>query len=274
MGKVTILPETTKNPISLIGFCAGVCWGADVTDPQKNYKRGIDCIQNNHGRTIEYPDIYAVIDGYSARVIREWYTHIGGAPTRLQASTRYIDYDDFKYITPDSITNQQEALQIYSDAMKTISNAMQRLRQLGIPNEDVSMLLPLGMETKMVDKRNARNLADMSRQRLCQRTNWEFRRLLKKYLKELANYSSEWNVLIKLLMRPKCVELGRCPEKKSCGRFSISNRKKTWQQLGYSDQESDFLEEAMETYQKAQKDFAAADLNKMINGFKAVEDEE
>ena len=27
MGKITILPETTKNPISLIGERAGVCVG-------------------------------------------------------------------------------------------------------------------------------------------------------------------------------------------------------------------------------------------------------
>lgn len=274
MGKVTILPETTKNPISLIGFCAGICWGADVTDPKKNYNRGIDCIKNNHGRTIEYPDIYAVIDGYSARVIREWYTHIGGAPTRLQASTRYINCVDFKYVTPDSIENNHEALQRYSAAMHMLSDTLQRLQQLGIPNEDISMLLPLGMETKMVDKRNARNIADMSRQRLCKRANWEFRRLLKRYLKVLANYSPEWNVLVKLLMRPKCVEIGRCPEKKTCGRFSVSSRQEMWKRLGYSDQEAAFLSDAMDVYNNAQKDFFTDDLNKMINGFKALEEEE
>lgn len=27
MGKITILPETTKNPVTLIGRRAGVCWG-------------------------------------------------------------------------------------------------------------------------------------------------------------------------------------------------------------------------------------------------------
>lgn len=31
MGTVTILPETTKDPISLIGRRAGVCYGADIT---------------------------------------------------------------------------------------------------------------------------------------------------------------------------------------------------------------------------------------------------
>ena len=95
MGEIIILPETTKDPISLIGRRAGVCWGGDITDPKKNYKRGLDCIQSGHGRTWEFVDVHMVLDGYSARVIREWYTHIGGSPTRLQASTRYIDYGKF-----------------------------------------------------------------------------------------------------------------------------------------------------------------------------------
>lgn len=39
MKKITILPETTPDPISLIGRRAGVCWGADITDKEKNYKK-------------------------------------------------------------------------------------------------------------------------------------------------------------------------------------------------------------------------------------------
>ena len=41
MATVTILPETTKNPITLIGQRAGICWGADISDPKKNYERGL-----------------------------------------------------------------------------------------------------------------------------------------------------------------------------------------------------------------------------------------
>ena len=44
MRKVTILPETTKNPITLIGKRAGICYGADISDPIKNYKRGMGCV--------------------------------------------------------------------------------------------------------------------------------------------------------------------------------------------------------------------------------------
>uniref|UniRef100_UPI004055E283 FAD-dependent thymidylate synthase n=1 Tax=Acetatifactor sp. TaxID=1872090 RepID=UPI004055E283 len=85
MGTVVILPETTKSPITLMGQRAGVCWGADIEDEAKNYKRGLDCMESGHHRVMEYVNVEMVLEGYSARVIREWYTHIGGAPTRLQA---------------------------------------------------------------------------------------------------------------------------------------------------------------------------------------------
>ena len=112
MGKVIILDETTRNPITLIGKRAGVCWGADVTDDEKNYKRGLACLSSNHGRTLEFINVEMVLEGYSARVIREWYTHIGGSPTRLQASTRYIDYSKFDYVTPRKIEADRRALRI------------------------------------------------------------------------------------------------------------------------------------------------------------------
>ena len=109
MGKVIITNDTTKEPIQMIGKYAGECWGADTTVPSKNFKRGINCLNSEHGRTWEFPDVYMTIEGYSARVIREWYTHIGGAPSRLQASTRYINYDSFEYITPPKIANNEKA---------------------------------------------------------------------------------------------------------------------------------------------------------------------
>ena len=144
MSKVIIQEFTPKNPISMIGLEAGVCWGADTSDPIKNYKRGLECLENQHGRTFEYPDVYMIIDGYSARVIREWYTHIGGAPTRLQASTRYIDYQKgFDYITPPSIHADDTALALYSTAMRNITLTLQALEELGVPREDSALLLPL-----------------------------------------------------------------------------------------------------------------------------------
>lgn len=220
MGKVIILPETTKDPISLMGRRAGICWGADITDKNKNYKRGLECIKNNHGRVIEFPDIHMVIEGYSARVIREYYTHIGCLPSRLQASTRYINYDKFSYVIPPKIANNPETLAIYKETMNIISENCKKLEEMGISREDSAMQLPLGMETIMVDKRNPRNLIDMSRNRMCSRTYWEFRQLFDDILTALKNYSSEWEYIVNTQMMPKCEYLGYCPEKYSCGRKS------------------------------------------------------
>lgn len=218
MGKITILPETTKDPISLIGRRAGVCWGADISDEKKNYLRGLDCLESNHGRTLEFVNIEMVLDGYSARVIREWYTHIGGSPTRLQASTRYINYAGFPYVSPEKIEKNEEAREIYHGVMSSVSDALQQLEKLGIPREDAGMLLPLGMETRVVDKRNLRNLIDMSRQRMCSRAYWEFRKMFADVLAALYPVSDEWKVIIDRYMMPKCEMLGYCPEKHGCGR--------------------------------------------------------
>ena len=220
MGTVMILPETTANPITLIGERAGVCCGADTSNSEKNYQRGMDCIDSGHGRVLEFVNVEMVLDGYSARVMREWYTHIGGAPTRLQASTRYINYGEFEYVVPPSIMKNPTAFDLYTATMKTIGQMIKQLEDMDmpVPREDAALLLPLGMTTRVVDKRNLRNLIDMSRQRLCNRAYWEFRVLFHDIMFALKQYSAEWSMLVDTQFMPKCDVTGYCLEKKSCGR--------------------------------------------------------
>lgn len=219
MGKVIILPETTKNPITLIGERAGVCWVADITDAQKNYKRGMDCIVSGHGRTLEFVNVEMVLDGYSARVMREWYTHIGCLPARLQSSTRYIDYGRFDYIVPETVQANAKALERFNGTMSELQMAIRILEEdYGIPREDAALLLPLGMTTRVVDKRNLRNLVDMSHTRECVRAYWEFREMFGDLKKALADYSEEWEWIVRTQFKPKCEVLGYCPEKHGCGR--------------------------------------------------------
>lgn len=203
----------------MIGTEAGVCYGSDISNPEKNYKRGIQCLKDGHGRTWEFPDVYMILDEYSARVIREWYTHIGGAPTRLQASTRYINYQKgFDYFTPSSIENHPGAKEVYDDMMDYIKQGLQKLEAFGIPKEDSANGLPLGMETRIVCKHNFRNLADMSHQRECTRAYHEYRKLFKELCNALREYSEEWKYLVDNYFMPKCDIYGYCTEKSSCGR--------------------------------------------------------
>lgn len=219
MGRVIIQSYTTEKPITLIGAEAGVCYGSDTTSNKKNYRRGLKNISSGHGRTLEFPQVYIVFEGYSARVMRELYTHIGGGPTRLQASTRYIEYGEFEYIVPPTIAKNPNAVTIYKDIMHSIGNCYRALERIeDIPKEDIANILPLGMTSTVVCRTNLRNLIDMAHQRTCNRAYWEFRELMQDLKIALSEYSDEWKYIVDNYFIPKCEVCGFCTEEHSCGR--------------------------------------------------------
>lgn len=219
MGTVLINNVTPKNPITLIGECIGPCYGSDTSSNLKNYKRGLNSINAGHGRVLEYAEVWFVLQGYSARVIRELYTHIGGAPTRTQASTRYINYGNFDYIVPPSIAKNDLALDRYHMCMEHIQDCIRDLEAWGLPKEDAANVLPLGMTTTVSIRMNARTLISMAEQRLCSRAYWEYRQLMKDIITALGNYSDEWEVLADMMIC-KCDKCGWCEEEFSCGKYS------------------------------------------------------
>lgn len=214
--KVVVQEFTDKTPLQMIGFEAGVCWNADVSDPVKNKKRAWSCINSGHGRVLEYPNVYMTISGVSARCIREFYTHIGGLPTRLQESTRRVDCTDHTFYCPLSYEEDGEAFYIYTDSMEAIHREYKKMLDAGISVEDAGNALPLGDHTKIVVKMNLRNLIEMFHQRLCTKALKEYRDLMKEIRHALSEYSEEWKEVSKLFV-PKCVDLGYCTEAKGCG---------------------------------------------------------
>ena len=218
--KIKLDEHTTKDPLALMGKMAGECWGAPTNNVEKNITRAKDCITSGHGRVLEYPQVYFTVSGISARLAREIYTHVGGLPTRLQASTRYIDYQSgFEYVVPPAITQNEEALYEYLDCMDHITESQKKLEKLGIPREDIAMELPLGMTTTVSYRTNARALIDMSRVRECSRAYWEYQDFMHLLKEVLADYSDEWKYIVHNCFHAKCEEYGFCTEKNSCNRF-------------------------------------------------------
>ncbi len=195
---------------------AGVCWNSPIDDPEKNIKRAKECVVSGHGRVLEYVDIEICISEYSARAIREYYTHIGGGPTRLQESTRYVNCEKFGYFTPPTVKGNADAL--YAECMDFIKEKYAALLEAGVSKEDAANILPLGMYTKIVDKRNLRNMVSLMNQRLCSRAYVEIRALANEIKSSLAAYSPEWEWICNNLFVPKCDVSGFCIEKKTCGR--------------------------------------------------------
>ena len=224
--KIEILEETTKFPLQVMGKRAGVCWGAPLNDKDKNIKRAISCIKAGHGRVLEYVDIELVIDEVSARCLRELYTHIGGSPTRLQSSTRYVsEQDGFGYYTPSKIENDIANKTIFTEGMASIQKAYNGLLENGVTKEDAANLLPLGMDSKMVWKINLRALINFMNRRLCLRALKEIRDLSTEIKKQLAAKNEEWAWIADNLFVPTCEiykyrnpQLVFCPEQQCCGK--------------------------------------------------------
>lgn len=214
--------DYTKNPLSLMGESASFCWKSTPSP-----RIGIECIESGHHRVLEFADVTVAISGYSARVIREIYTHIVGV-SRLQSSTRYIDYNNFSYIIPKSIEKNEIALKEYVFFMQIVQSTYKTLLEQGIPKEDIANILPLGMESEMVLKINARAILHMAEVRLCTRAYWEYRNFMNEFIKTISEINDEWKTIMSYA-KPKCEVYGFCNEKHSCQRINKLNKQENQQ---------------------------------------------
>lgn len=213
--------EITKNPLQVIGKNAGICWGATDT-PEANRKRALSCIASHHDRVMEYPEVTLVVEGYSARCIRELYTHIVGT-TRLQESTRYVDCKCVGYFTPYGYDEEQTAL--YKKVMEEAFNNYAALLDAGISREDAANALPLGMNTKIVWKINLRALVHFFHMRSCMRAYKEIRNLCKELKDVLRKVDAEWETICNMLFVPKCDAFHECTEAHPCPKGFVLQKK-------------------------------------------------
>ena len=206
----------THNPLTTIGGIAGVAYNS--TNPKRFRKIAEVCMKEGHDRVTEFADVTISISGYSAKVVRELYTHIIGT-SRLQASTRYIDYSkSFNNIVPLTVKGNKKAKEVWDKTIDSISNGMRELKELGIPTEDLTNLLPLAYDTTMVLKINLRALIHMFHVRACTCAYWEYRLLMSELKNVLKELDDEWSFIADEYFVPKCIASGYCTEKtRHCG---------------------------------------------------------
>lgn len=211
------IKEFTPMPLTTIGGNAAYCYGME--DKTNRFRKIAErCLKEGHGRVSEFAEVTIEISGYSAKVIRELYTHIAGS-SRLQASTRYVDYSkQFQYITPSSISKHQDRLEVWESVMAKINDGMSELKELGTPIEDFTNLLPLAYDTKMVLKINLRALIHMFNVRACTCAYKEYRELMTELKLQLKELDEEWAFLSENYFVPKCIAQGYCDENtRACG---------------------------------------------------------
>lgn len=206
--------EYTKQPLTQIGINASYCYDTKLKDEGHASRIAKECIRAGHGRNMEFATVTMVISGISSRVARELYTHIGGSPTRVQASTRYITYSNFAYFVPDGLSEEQ--LKIYIEAMESARSYYNKLKEAGCNNDVAGYSLTFATGTTIVIKCNVRMLENLFNQRLCFRALREFTMLAREMKRTLAKLDCEWKWLSDNLFVTKCVKQGVCYESRPC----------------------------------------------------------
>ena len=151
-----------------------------------------------------------------------------------QQSQRYVDMEDFDYIIPKSMSDKVIAKSIdpitlepkeitlemeYMNIIEDLHKAYKRLIEDGVPEEDARYILPNACCTNIIVTMNARELLHFFSLRCCERAQWEIRALANRMLR----ICKEVSPTIFANAGPTCVQLGYCPEQRSCGRLSKSD---------------------------------------------------
>ena len=210
--KIEIL-DYTKKPLTRIGENASYCYSTKLKDENHAKRIAISCIKDGHGRNMEFADITIKISGISARMARELGRHVIGT-SYVQASTRYITYNNFDYYMPKGLTPEQS--DVYCKIMNNIQDGYNELKKLGCKNDITGYVLPLAMDTELVYKINVRALDHMYSVRECNRALLEFRDFMKLLKQELSQLDDEWKWICDNRFKSKCKKQGYCDEGRGC----------------------------------------------------------
>jgi thymidylate synthase ThyX len=128
-----------------------------------------------------------------------------------------------KVTTPDYFCGNFDVK--YNISENTKDNLRVLLSDVERINEDVTNLLPLAYQSKMVWKVNLRTLINFMNKRLCTRAYWEIREASLELKKLLSEYSDEWKKITDMLFVPTCEkykfinkDFCFCTETKCCNR--------------------------------------------------------
>lgn len=155
----------------------------DKETPDSHIKFIRMLIKLGHTSVLEHAVASFRISGVSRSLTHQLVRHRIASFT--QKSQRYVDEESFDYVIPDKIKENEIALKIYNDFMNLCRETYKKLKELGIPKEDVRFVLPNATKTEIVLTANFRELRHMILLRGSKEAQWEIRRLFIEILKIL-----------------------------------------------------------------------------------------
>jgi thymidylate synthase (FAD) len=253
--KVSLL-QYTPEPEKVIASAAKLCYSAVGIDEismgltEEKTSKFIDMLASyGHYSPTEHVSFTFAIEGVSRSLTHQLVRH--RIASYSQQSQRYVKLDAFEYIIPPAIEANEEAKEIFIQAMKknqedydklvhiiTESEMHQYINAYNRNNEikgeidektlrsfrgkaekkaieDARYVFPNACETKIIATMNARELMNFFNHRCCDRAQWEIRSLADEMLKLVKTVAPN---LFKYC-GPSCVK-GKCPEgTMTCGKI-------------------------------------------------------
>ncbi len=227
----------TENPEKIIALAAKLCYSkTDIETLEQNIseesaKKFVKLLFDmGHESPIEHVSFTFAVEGVSRALLAQLTRH--RIASYSVQSQRYVKLDNFIYITPPEIENDQNAKEVFVSAIEHSLESYNKLTELLIDKyikqqgltretidkkmfssiekraiEDARFVLPNASETKIVFTMNARSLYNFFDHRCCFRAQWEIRELATEMLKLV-------NVKAPTLFGgcgPRCL-YGVCPE--------------------------------------------------------------
>ena len=183
-------------------------------------------LSSGHLSPFEHASFTFAIEGISRVTSHQLVRHRVASYT--QQSQRFTPLKKLEYVTPSAISIYSEIESRYHELVKKAYQLYNEMLEKRIPAEDARYILPQAIETKLVMTMNARELMHACSLRLCERAQWEIRKLFEEIKAEVKKVAP----FIGAELKPKCYDLGYCNERESCGLFPpkeaeiVSSKKK------------------------------------------------
>mgnify|MGYP001616971823 FL=1 len=182
-----------------------------------------ELVKQGHGSVLEHANFTFGISGMSRSCSHQLVRHRMGAFN--QQSQRYVHVGDYEYFVVPPSLDEEKFKDITKQIVDYYNSEVQNLKGKGKTaeqsQEDARFIIPNAGKTNVIWTTNLRNLIHVAHYRLCNRSQWEIRKLLGLVKKEMQ---SKFPVIAQYLT-PKCDFYLYCDEgQRTCGRIPVKEK--------------------------------------------------
>lgn len=181
---LTLTPDA-EQLIEKAGRTCYLSFHKITEDSAKRFIRMI--VKSGHHSVLEHASATFRIIGGSRSFTHQLVRH--RVASFSQQSQRYVNENDFKIVTPPSIKQNEEALEVFNHLIEESRRAYEKLKGMDIRKEDARFVLPNAVTSEIVITANFREWRHIIAIRTEKHAQWEIRQICGEILRQLAEHA-------------------------------------------------------------------------------------